>query len=139
MTVELRLTHTLPGPAERVWRALTDPAALAAWFWPDRFATTAEVDPRVGGGYRIDGSAGGIAVTGRYPEIARPHRLAFTWQWAGDPDETVVTIELTPTGEGTALLLRHGGFASDVDRDNHVEGWSECLGRLPAWLASAAP
>jgi uncharacterized protein YndB with AHSA1/START domain len=47
----LRLTRVLAAPPERVWRVFTDPTALAAWFWPQHFATTVETDPRVGGRY----------------------------------------------------------------------------------------
>ncbi|GAA0926475.1 hypothetical protein GCM10009558_106770 [Virgisporangium aurantiacum] len=46
---DLTITRTLAFPVDRVWRAMTDPVALAAWFWPQRFNPTAEVDLRVGG------------------------------------------------------------------------------------------
>ena len=137
MTAELVLQRDLSAPPERVWRALTDPVALAAWFWPPRLEPAAEVDLAVGGGYRIDGPGAGIAVAGRYLELDPPHRLACTWSWDGEDSETLVTVELAPSGEGgTGLALRHEGFADDAARDDHVQGWTDCLGRLPAWLAS---
>ncbi len=137
MTNELRLSRTLSFPVDRVWRALTDPVALAAWFWPERFATTAEIDLRVGGRYRIDGPGAGMAVAGEYTAVEPPHRLAFTWRWDGDSDETMVTVELTPSGTGTDLVIVHSGFAAEVERDNHAKGWSDCLDRLPGWLSTA--
>ena len=137
MTAELVLQRDLDAPPERVWWALTDPAALTAWFWPPRLEPTAEVDLAVGGSYRIDGPGAGIAVSGRYLELDPPHRLACTWSWDGEDAETLVTVELVPSGEGgTALALRHEGFADDATRDDHVQGWTDCLDRLPAWLAS---
>jgi uncharacterized protein YndB with AHSA1/START domain len=132
---EFTLNRTFAVPAERVWRALTDPAALAAWFWPQRFATTTEVDLRVGGRYRIDGTAVGMAVSGEYVTVDPPHTLVFTWRWDGEPGETLVTIELIPAEAGTDLVLRHERFASDGDRDGHAQGWHDCLARLPGWLA----
>jgi uncharacterized protein YndB with AHSA1/START domain len=134
VTAELRLHRALGAPAERVWAALTDPAALAAWFWPPRMAPTAEVHLEVGGRYRIAGPGAGIAVAGAYVEVAPPRRLAFTWSWDGELSETLVTIELAPTADGTGLTLRHEGFAGDGERDDHVQGWSDCLDRLPGWL-----
>jgi uncharacterized protein YndB with AHSA1/START domain len=131
---ELTMNRTLAVPTERVWRALTDPAALAAWFWPQRFAPTAEVDLRVGGRYRIDGPAVGMAVSGEYVTVEPPHKLAFTWVWDGEPDETLVTIELTPVAAGTELALRHERFGDDASRDNHAQGWRDCLDRLPEYL-----
>ena len=137
MTAELVLQRDLDAPPERVWRALTDPAALAAWFWPPRLEPAAEVDLAVGGRYRIDGPGAGIAVAGTYRELDPPHRLACTWSWDGEDAETLVTVELVPSGEdGTGLALRHEGFADDATRDDHVQGWTDCLDRLPAWLAS---
>ena len=135
MTSELRLSRSLPGPAERVWQAFTDTAALASWLWPERFATTAELDLRVGGRYRIEGPGAGMAVAGEYVAVEPPHRLVFTWRWEGEPDETLVTVELTSTGTGTELLLVHERFTDDVQREEHARGWSDCLDRLPGWLA----
>ena len=131
---EITMNRTLAVPAERVWRALTDPAALAAWFWPRRFGTTTEVDLRVGGRYRIDGTAVGMAVSGEYVTVEPPNKLVFTWRWDGEPDETLVTIELTPVAVGTELALRHERFADDATRDSHAQGWHDCLDRLPGHL-----
>jgi uncharacterized protein YndB with AHSA1/START domain len=133
---ELRLQRSLPYPAERVWRALTDPTALAAWFWPERFATVAQVDLRVGGRYRIAGPGAGMAVSGEYRTVEPPHRLVFTWCWDGETDETLVTVELAADPAGTRLSLRHERFAGDTERDEHAKGWADCLDRLPPWLAA---
>ena len=131
----LHLSRTLAAPTDRVWRALTDPTALAAWFWPDRFATTAEVDLRVGGRFRIASPAAGMAVSGEYRTVDPPRRLAFTWQWDGEAEETLVTLELTGSGAGSELVVVHERFADDAGRDSHLKGWSDCLDRLPGWLA----
>jgi len=135
--IRLRIDRTLPVPPERVWRALTDPVALAAWFWPAHFHTTAAVDARPGGRFRIDGPGGpggGIGVTGEYAVVESPSRLVFTWRWDGEDGQTLVTIELSGVEGGTALTLTHERFASDPDRDNHYIGWSDCLARLPAFV-----
>jgi uncharacterized protein YndB with AHSA1/START domain len=132
---ELHISRSLPASPEGVWRAFTDPDALAAWFWPTRFAPAVAADVRPGGRYRIDGPGAGIAVGGEYVAVNPPRRLAFTWQWDGESTQTRVTVELTPSRTGTDLALTHQGFAGDAERDNHVTGWSDCLDRLPAWLA----
>jgi uncharacterized protein YndB with AHSA1/START domain len=136
MTAELHLHRDLAAPPSRVWRALTDPAALAAWFWPERLAPTAEADPVEGGRYRISSPPAGMAVEGRYLELDAPSRLVCTWSWEGEAGETLVTVELAPAGDGTRLDLAHEGFADERARDDHVQGWTDCLSRLPAWLAS---
>jgi len=130
----LQISRVLPAPPDRVWRAFTDPVALATWFWPERFATTAETDVRVGGRYRIDGPGADMAVSGEYVAVEPPSRLVFTWRWDGEAEETLVTLVLTPAGTGTELAVTHERFGDDAGRDNHAKGWSDCLDRLPAWL-----
>jgi len=136
---DLAVTRTFAAPPDRVWRALTDPAALTAWFWPQRFAPTAQVDLRVGGRFRIDGPAVGMAVGGEYVTVEPPHKLVFTWAWDGESDETLVTVELAPTADGTRLLLRHERFADGPEgteaAKSHAQGWHDCLDRLPEWLS----
>lgn len=134
---ELEIRRSLPYPAERIWHALTDPAALTAWFWPARFDPVVEVDLRVGGRYRIAGPTAGMAVAGEYRTVEPPHLLVFTWRWEGETEETFVTMELAPDSTGTQLLVRHQRFSSDDRRDEHARGWSDCLDRLPDWLAAA--
>jgi uncharacterized protein YndB with AHSA1/START domain len=133
---DLEVRRGLPAPVDVVWHALTDPVAVAAWFWPPRFDTAVAVDLRVGGRYRIDGSAAGIAVSGEYLLVDPPHRLDFRWQWDGEPEQTTVSLLLQESGHGTALVLRHVGFAEEATRDQHDLGWSDCLDRLPDWLAT---
>lgn len=132
----LEISRSFTAPPERVWWALTDPAALAAWFWPERFGTTAEVDLRPGGRFRIAGPLVGMAVSGEYAEVVPPDHLVFSWQWDGEDERTLVTVELTATASGTDLRLVHDRFADDATRDSHAQGWSDCLDRLPAWLAA---
>jgi uncharacterized protein YndB with AHSA1/START domain len=137
----LRIERILTAAPEQVFRALTDPDALAAWFWPADFETTVTADPRPGGRFRIAATGGpfaGTAIEGSYTVVEPPHRLTFTWRWDGDDAQTLVTIELAATPAGTALTLGHDGFADEADRDNHAIGWSDCLDRLPAWLGDPA-
>lgn len=32
---------------------------------------------------------------------------------------------------GTLLTVLHEGFSTESERDEHVQGWSDCLDRLP--------
>jgi uncharacterized protein YndB with AHSA1/START domain len=133
---ELRVERTLTAPPERVWRAFTDPAALARWFWPASINTTVSVDLRPGGTLRIE-APGQMAVQGEYTEIDPPRRLAFTWRWDGDPTGTTVRLDLSPVDDGTQLVLVHKGFPDERTRADHATGWSDCLDRLPGFLAGA--
>lgn len=135
----VQITRALAAPPNRVWAAFADPAALAAWFWPESFGTNASVEPHPGGRYRIRAATPAMAVTGEYQEVTPPHRLVFTWRWDGEDEESLVTVELSPLGAGTQLVLRHERLAAEADRANHAQGWNDCLDRLPDWLSAVTP
>jgi uncharacterized protein YndB with AHSA1/START domain len=142
---ELRLAWMLAAPPERVWRALTEPAALTAWFWPAHLAPAVTADVRVGGSCRIASGpapatgAGGLAVTGQFSVVEPPRRLAVTWRWDGEHEQTLVTSELSGDLDGTRLSLTPERFADEASRDRHVTGWNDCLARLPAHLVLQTP
>ncbi|HEY2552359.1 MAG TPA: SRPBCC domain-containing protein [Streptosporangiaceae bacterium] len=139
MTWQLELQRTVPGSPDAVWQALTSPVALAEWFWPPRLRPAAEVDLRPGGRYRITGPGAGIAISGLYSAVDPPRLLAFSWQWDGEQEQTAVMMLLAMAAAGTDISVRHDGFGSETARDEHIEGWSDCLGRLPGWLAGRQP
>lgn len=131
---DLTIERDYGADPERVWSALTGSRELAEWFWPPRLATEVDADTRVGGGYRIASEVGGMAVAGVYRAVDPPEHLSCTWRWDGEDEETVVTVDLRPTPEGTHLRLVNAGFSDTQTRDEHADGWQDCLERLPAHL-----
>jgi uncharacterized protein YndB with AHSA1/START domain len=123
----------IPVPRERVFAAWLDPASLAAWMRPAGTTdVTAEVDPRVGGKFRI------VMVqvpaqfehTGEYLVIEPPRRLSFTWiSRATDHRPTTVTIELFERKGGTELVLTHRQLPSS-QIESHRSGWSDIMREL---------
>ena len=136
---ELTVTRLLDASVERVWQALTDTHALVTWFWPTSFQTAVSASVAVGGTFRIASETASLAVSGRYLIVDRPHRLVFTWQWDGEAAESEVSIDLAAHGDKTELVVRHQKLANDTERDNHADGWNDCLDRLPAWLGLRIP
>ncbi len=132
---EVRVQRTLPVPPPVVWQALTTDAALAQWFWPPSLETSAQVDLRAGGRYRIASQVADLAVSGPYTNISAPELLEFGWRWDGESLESAVTITLAASDAGTELSLVHRGLA-ETETGPHATGWSDCLDRLPAWLAA---
>jgi uncharacterized protein YndB with AHSA1/START domain len=92
----------------------------------------------VGGRYRIESPVVGLAVSGTYVAVEEPQRLALTWRWDGEDQDTLVTLTLAADEDGTTLAIEHDNFATEAVRTEHVEGWSDCLDRLPGHLAGAA-
>jgi uncharacterized protein YndB with AHSA1/START domain len=80
---------------------------------------------------------------GRFLRVERDHLLELTWlNEAGTRGhETVLTVRLSPDGDGTALHLRHRGFPDEEMRDGHHRAWCELLAHrlVPAVTGAARP
>ncbi len=129
----------LAAPPERVFRSLTDPAELTAWWGSDEMYRTSDwdLDLRAGGAWRCrargaDGTE--MSLRGEYLEVDPPRLLVYTWQPSWDDfAETTVRCVLQPTAGGTRLTITHSGFA---DRAAAADGTGEGWKRVLEWLAA---
>ena len=139
----LTMARFVRAPRDKVFDAFTSAGALTAWMGPrGTQVRNAQADARVGGTWRIemharDGSI--FAVGGRYLELSRPGRLAYTWQWEGDHGpmphtETRIEVDLDERDGGTELRISHSGFAAAAARDAHHQGWTSSFNRLNDYL-----
>jgi uncharacterized protein YndB with AHSA1/START domain len=120
---------------DRVWRALTDPRELAAWF-----GCTAEFDLRPSGSGHLEWPEHGRFAM-RVEAVEAERRFAF--RWARDRDvslddgiSTLVEFTLEPRPDGgTVLRVRETGFVRPEDRSDNVEGWFGGFWSLAAHLA----
>ena len=115
----LRFERFLPRPVEQVWRAVTEPEGLKAWF-----PTRIEIDRWEPGAtltHHFDGQDI-EPLPGRVIDCSEPHRLVFTWG-----DDTI-GFELTPAEGGTLFVLTEELGASVAARN--AAGWEVCLDRL---------
>jgi uncharacterized protein YndB with AHSA1/START domain len=135
----LRLEQYISAPPERVFAAWVDPRQMSDWYAPtDGFGpTVGQVDPQVGGNYRIamfpPGATEPIVLAGQYCKFDEPRTLSFTC--ARQPlkpgwNETQVTVDFQPRGDGTNVVLTHERFCSEPDKRDHSNGWRGCLSRL---------
>ncbi|MGH3464334.1 MAG: SRPBCC family protein [Kribbellaceae bacterium] len=125
-------------------RIQASPATVFAYFtdearhvrWLGRQAT---LDPRPGGLYRcvVNDMA---TLLGEYVVVDPPHRVVFTWGFAGNqaipPGTSTVAVTLTPTGSGTLLTLVHTGLPHPA-LDAHHTGWQGYLHQLARELTAA--
>ena len=135
---------TIRGSAERIFEALTDPARRMKWWGAEgRFQVTQmESDLRTGGKWMMSGMGMGgrpFQVRGVYREVARPHRLIFTWlpDWQGDTVESLVRFDIEEKDGLSTVRLTHSGLASEISRQSH-KGWPQILGWLQAYVEGQA-
>ena len=140
----ITLRRTIPARRGEVFRAWTDPAELKRWWARPGFTVVdAQVDLRIGGGFRIQTrpDVGNVfSVFGTYREVRPPERLVYTWAWQGtrmDGIETLVTVDFREAGPGTEIfLMTHEGFSTEGDHMAHRDAWIGCFDRLTQTLAS---
>lgn len=126
---------------EKVWRAWTDPQAIAQWFGPDDggVVSVAEMDVRVGGRYHIRFGVPGEDehdVSGVYSEVVPHQKLVFSWAWKSTPERVSrVTVVLQAEAAGTELIFRHEQFFDQAARDRHQQGWVGAFAKLDRLLA----
>jgi uncharacterized protein YndB with AHSA1/START domain len=131
-----------------VFDYLTTPDGVAAWFGPDESpVTTAELDPRVGGNFRVrfktvDGKE--HEASGEYLEVDPPRRISMSWQWTeeGEPEElgrtSRVDFVLRPIEEGVELTLTHAKLKNEISQASHDGGWAGALNKLVRILGEAS-
>ncbi len=72
---------------------------------------------------------------GRILGLEQDRVIELVWLSTGtERAETILTIELAPSGSGTQVQLTHAGFPSEVLRDAHAQAWPLILALIDqAW------
>lgn len=133
----VRVERTYEAPAEAVFDAWTNPEVLRRWWkanpgWND---ADAEIDLRVGGGYRLamhDPESGeDYIVFGRYHEVSRPDRLVYSWAWEGTGPyaghESRVAVDFRDDDGRTTVVIEHTGLLDQQSCESHAQGWRGVL------------
>ena len=133
----VRLHRVLRAPAERIYRAFLDPAAMAKWLPPHGFTGKVhESDARVGGGYRMSftnfGTGSSHSFGGDYRELVPGERIRYTdrFEDPGLPGEMTVTVELRAVACGTELRVTQEGIPAVIPVELCYLGWQESLALL---------
>ncbi|OLT43977.1 hypothetical protein BJF85_20735 [Saccharomonospora sp. CUA-673] len=132
--IELRFERRFPHPPAKLWRALTEPEHLGAWYpFP-----VEELDLRVGGIIRFRDPDG--EPTDLYAEITElePERvLAFT-EFDAETGAHRLRLTVEPDGAGSVLTFVHT-FADNPWAEQTATGWKTCLDVLRSTLDGMPP
>ena len=133
-TGTVRLHRVLRAPCARVYRAFLDPDAMVKWLPPHGFTGQVhEMDPRVGGGYRMSftnfGTGKSHSFAGKYVELTPHTRLRYTDQFDDPnlPGEMQVTVSLREVACGTELTIVQEGIPPAIPVEFCYLGWQESL------------
>jgi uncharacterized protein YndB with AHSA1/START domain len=123
-----------------MFEALVTAEGIRSWWGPDDGpAISAEVDARVGGGFRVRfRTADGLEheCVGEFLEIERPVRVVMSWRWTqnGRIDEhdkvSRVEMRLRAIDTGTELTLVHSSLSNEDSARAHESGWDGALQKL---------
>lgn len=129
--------QTFKAPPERVYDALLDPGMIGRFMFGallrDEEILHIRNDATVGGAFSFLVKRGESELDhyGRYLELNRPRRVAFTWGVKPDADASKIIVDIEPTAEGSKLTLAHElapGFEAFADQARG--GWEQMLGVL---------
>ena len=128
----LQFRRTLPGPIQRVWAHVTEPAQLSGWYDAGSL-----IEPREGGAVALNGGHIRGVVTQWRPHV----RFAHSWNVFGPGElvspypESYLTLELAEAGAGVDLTLTHLPVLERFEAQTAM-GWATFLDILEDTLAA---
>jgi uncharacterized protein YndB with AHSA1/START domain len=129
--------RVLRAPAERIYRAFLEPAALAKWLPPHGFTCQVhQLESRVGGSFRMSftnfGNGQGHSFGGEYLELVPGQRLRYTDRFDDPnlPGVLEVTVDLRPVSCGTEVTIVQAGIPDPIPLEMCYLGWQESLAQL---------
>ena len=139
----VRFQRVLRAPADRIYRAFIDPAAMCKWLPPHGFTGHVhEMDARVGGSYRMSftnlGNGQSHSFGGTFLELVSGQRIVHTDRFDDPnlPGEMVTTITFKPVLVGTEVNIEQAGIPEVIPPEACCLGWQESL-TLLTWLVEA--
>ncbi len=136
-TNSVSLHRVLKASPEKVYRAFTDPLAMACWLPPYGYLCTVHsMDVKVGGGYKMSftnfttGNAHSFG--GEYQEIKPNAYLRYSDRFDDPnlPGEMITTVTLTKVSCGTDLKVTQDGIPAVIPAEMCYLGWQDSLDKL---------
>ena len=133
----VRLHRVLATKPEKVYRAFTEPDALAKWLPPNGFTCTVHhMDPIAGGSYKMAfrnfTTGHSHSFGGQYVELVPSERLRYTDKFEDPnlPGEVQVTVELKRVSLGTDVTIVQEGLPDAIPVEACYLGWQQSLRNL---------
>jgi len=130
LTEAVVIERTFNAAVARVWEALTNADEMRVWYFDLK-----EFKPEVGFEFEFTVEHEGTRYHHlcKITEVIPQKKIAYTWRYAGEKGESLVTFELFADGDKTRLKLTHEGLETfpklpAYARTNFEKGWTEIIG-----------
>ena len=135
--IDLTLSRIIKAKPEQVFDVWLDTRSPGGpWFGCERVILQPVVDGLFYHCVRHEGRL--WAHYGRFIRLERPRSIEHTWvSEATRGIETIVTLDIAPRGDETALTLRHSNVPDDAMGRRHEEGWNFVLSAIADRLHGA--
>ena len=143
---QVSLHRMLQASPEKVFRAFTEPAAMATWLPPYGFVCTVhEMEVKEGGSYRMSfqnfTTGNSHSFGGKYVEIKPNELLKYTDQFDDPnlPGEMTTTVWLKKTIAGTELKIVQENIPAAIPSEMCYLGWQDSLDKLARLVTPEIP
>ena len=142
----VRLHRVLSTKPEKVFRAFTEPDAMAKWLPPKGFTCTVhQMEAKVGGTFRMSfrnfTTGKSHAFGGEYLDLVPNERIRYTDKFDDPnlPGVMQVTITLKAVSVGTEINIVQAGIPSVIPVEACYLGWQQSLKQLAELVEPEIP
>lgn len=133
----VKLHRVFTAPAEKVFKAFTQPDAIASWLPPYGFVCKVHaMDVKQGGSYKMSflnfSTGNSHSFGGEYLEIVPGKKLKYNDRFDDPnlPGEMITTITFTAVSCGTEMHVTQEGIPDAIPAEMCYLGWQESLEKL---------
>ena len=146
MAGTVKLHRVFTAKPERVYKAFTDPDAMAKWLPPNGFiGKVHEMDARVGGSYKMSftnlTTGNSHSFGGEFLELVPNERLRYTDKFDDPnmPGEMTTTVEIKQVSVGVEINIVQEGIPDMIPVEMCYLGWQESLALLKMLVEPEIP
>ncbi|HVI45377.1 MAG TPA: SRPBCC family protein [Chitinophaga sp.] len=146
MSNTVSLHRVLKTSPEKVYRAFTEPTAIASWLPPYGFLCTVhEMNVVVGGTHKMSfqnfSTGNGHSFGGTYLELKPGELIKYTDKFdnPGLPGEMTTTVSLRKNIAGTEIKITQEGIPDVIPAEMCYLGWQESLEKLAKLVEPEIP
>jgi uncharacterized protein YndB with AHSA1/START domain len=142
----VRLHRVLKAPAERIYKAVLDPAANCKWLSPYGFTCTVhQLDAKVGGTYRMSftnfSTGNSHSFGGKYLELKPGERIVHSdaFDDPNMPGEMRTTWTFKKVSVGTEVTVVQENIPAMIPAEACYLGWQESMEQLAKLVEPEIP